>query len=101
MGIAGLYIWSKWLKQKYTDWRIEREEREYDARYHKSKPSLISEFLNIANDIIVPDPDIGVGRSRQEAMEAARRKQQEKLNQDTALYAEIEKEVRPSSLTVC
>jgi hypothetical protein len=31
-------------------------------------------------------------------MEAARRKQQEKLNQATALYAEIEKEVCLSSL---
>jgi hypothetical protein len=41
----------------------------------------------------VPDPDIGVGRARETAMEAARRKQQEKLNQSTALYAEIEKEV--------
>lgn len=40
------------------------------------------------------DPDIGVGRSRQEAMEAARKKQQEKLNQSTALHAEIEQEVR-------
>lgn len=37
MGIAGLYIWNKWLKEKYNNWRIEREEREYDARYHKSK----------------------------------------------------------------
>jgi hypothetical protein len=46
LAIAGLYIWSKWLKDKYNAWRIEREEREYDARYHKSKLHFNGMFAN-------------------------------------------------------
>lgn len=51
LAIAGLYIWNKWLKEKYNDWRIEKEEREYDARYHKSehKRFVFNEFTGIYN----------------------------------------------------
>ncbi|XP_065345867.1 selenoprotein S B-like [Cloeon dipterum] len=74
VGIAvGILAWHKWLRQKYWNWQREKDEREYAAKYHKN-------------------PDIGVGRFREEAMLTARRKQQEELARASALYAEQEKE---------
>ncbi|XP_059483683.1 selenoprotein S-like [Neocloeon triangulifer] len=72
LGAVALFAWHTWLKHKYETWRIEKEEREYDARYHKN-------------------PDIG--KSRQEAIEAARKKQQEELTRASSLQVEIDKEI--------
>ncbi|KAK0092274.1 hypothetical protein PV326_001799 [Microctonus aethiopoides] len=66
---VALFFASPYIKEKYSNWRTKKDEEEYYAKYHKN-PDLFEERLT--------------------AVEAARRKMQEKYNEQAEIAKEKE-----------
>lgn len=92
--VIGLFFASPYLSEKYQSWKQKKDEKEYAAKYHKSKKIIIVKIktiqMKIFNINFSIDPDLAEERLR--GIEAARQRMQDEYRQAAEIARQKEEE---------